>query len=155
MEMKPARELEWLQRLVRSCSGSAVAYETAFMRATRPDLARHLLARCTERYALLERLLSHLVEGWGVAPQQTGELLAQADPDPARRPGTAAAMWEAEACDRVMLRLIEQLLRQAALPAAMRELLTLHCRKLQRQQAEDERFGPQLLPVARPTAVAA
>jgi hypothetical protein len=98
--MRAGGELDWLQESIECCSKSAVAYKAAFMLARDPCLEKRLLARCADRYALLERLLNLLGEQ-GAAPERMRAMLDGIDSDPARHGRLKTALEEAVACDQV------------------------------------------------------
>src|SRR5512132_1259779 len=114
--MRAGGELGWLQESIECCSKSAVAYKAAFMLARDPCLDKRLLARCADRYALLERLLNLLGEQ-GTAPERMRAMLHGVDGDPGRHGQLKTALEEAVACDRRLRALIGQIAARSDLPA--------------------------------------
>jgi hypothetical protein len=87
-----------LRRAVAACARSAVASKAAYMQALEQGTERALLARCTDRYALLERLIGLLVEG-SMAPEQVRGLLDGIESDPSRYGSFERALAEARAAE--------------------------------------------------------
>jgi hypothetical protein len=122
--MSSGAEVEWLQRAVELCSRGAVAYKAAFMLTPVPRLERRLLDRCTDRYALLERLLSFLLDQ-GMAADDMRAMLERLDGDPARHDRLDAALAEARACDCALARMVDAALAgELRLPKTLEEYLT-------------------------------
>jgi hypothetical protein len=134
--MRAGGELDWLQESIECCSKSAVAYKAAFMLARDPCLEKRLLARCADRYALLERLLNLLGEQ-GMAPERMRAMLHGVDGDPARHGRLKTALEEAVACDRRLRELIGQAAARADLPAGHEAYLVSQHRLLQRSETRD------------------
>jgi hypothetical protein len=135
--MRARGELDRLQESIECCSTSAVAYKAAFMLARDPCLDKHLLARCADRYALLERLLNLLGEQ-GMAPERMRAMLDGVDSDPARHGRLEAALEEAVACDRRLRDLIGQMvMARRDLPADDEAYLVRQQQVLQRSETRD------------------
>lgn len=96
--MKPWQEIEWLQRVIGSCSRSADAYKTGYMLADDPAVERRLFERCRQRYETLERLLNALL-AHGVAPQRVRAALEDGAGSTCRRT-LRHALDEAETADQ-------------------------------------------------------
>lgn len=107
--MSGSVEVEWLRQAIELCSRSAVAYKAAFMLDPAPRLERRLLDRCTDRYALLERLLGFLLDQ-GMAAERMRAMLERLDTDPARYGRLESALDEARACDRELARMTDRAL---------------------------------------------
>jgi hypothetical protein len=156
--MRASGELEWLQESIECCSRSAVAYKAAFMLARDPGLDRRLLARCADRYALLERLLNLLGEQ-GIAPERMRAMLDGVDGDPARHGRLKDALEEAVAGDRRLRALLVQVAAHVDLPAGCATYLARQRRLLQRSEVPDllapDRAGePSLAATLLPTVAA-
>ncbi|MEK0082269.1 hypothetical protein [Benzoatithermus flavus] len=129
--MSSGGEVDWLRRAVELCSRSAAAYKAAFMLTPISRLERHLLDRCTERYALLEHLLGFLLEH-GMAAEGMRAMLERLDTDPARHARFENALAEACSYDRELVRLIDRALSGGLrLPAALGECLAAKRRDLE------------------------
>lgn len=116
--MSAGGEVGRLRRAVGLCSRGAVAWKAAYMQTLEQGTEQRLLARCADRYALLERLIGLLVER-GVGPEEVRGLLDDVDPDPGRYARLEAALADARLADARLASLIEDSLTGAALPAAV------------------------------------
>jgi hypothetical protein len=135
--MRGGSDVDWLLSAIGFCSRGAVAYKAAYMLALLPKLERILLDRCTERYALLERLLGVLLER-GTTPEQLRDMLDHVHTDPARYSGFSAALAQAMACDRDLRLIIERALDDMLpLPAAFEAYLAAKRQELQAHDGED------------------
>jgi DNA-binding transcriptional MerR regulator len=134
--MRASGKLDRLQESIECCSKGAVAYKAAFMLARDPCLDKRLLARCADRYALLERLLNLLGEQ-GMAPEQIRAMLDGVDSDPARHGRLKTALEEAVACDRRLRDLIGQMVARRDLPAGNEAYLVRQRQVLQRSETRD------------------
>jgi hypothetical protein len=112
-------EVEVLRRAISLCSRGAAAYKTAYMLALDQGMERVLLNRCTERYALLERLLSLGVER-GLSPEEARDLLEdESQGSDALNLRLDAALTQARWSDRGLARLISSSLGEGTLSPAL------------------------------------
>lgn len=120
-----AGDVGLLRRAIGLCARAAVAYKAAYMLTLDDNRAeRSLLERCTARYALLERLLTLLVER-STPPQQVRDLLDGIDMDPDRYQGRLEqALADGELADEGLGTLVAAALDEGGLSAALESCLS-------------------------------
>lgn len=114
--MSATGEADLLRRAVASCARGAVACKAAYMQTLEQGTEQALLQRCTDRYALLERLIGLLAERCGAAGQVQG-VLDGIESDPAAYGGFERALAEAEAAEAALAELLAEALDEGGLPA--------------------------------------
>jgi hypothetical protein len=103
-----------LRRAVASCARSAVASKAAYMQALEQGTEQALLLRCTNRYALLERLIGLLVEA-SMGPERVRLLLDGIESDPGRYGSLELALAEAAGADAELVLNLTQALEEGGL----------------------------------------
>lgn len=115
--MSSSGEDNLLRQAVALCARGALASKAAYMQTLEQGDERTLLKRCTDRYALLERLLGLLVER--TAPQEIRELMDGMDADPDRYAHLEAALADLQRADASLVRLLMDALAERRLPTAI------------------------------------
>ena len=125
-----AGDVGLLRRAIGLCARAAVAYKAAYMLTLDDNRAeRSLLERCTARYALLERLLTLLVE-CSTPPQQVRDLLDGIDMDPDRYQGRLEqALADGKLADGGLGTLVAAALDEGELSVALENCLSDHLGK--------------------------
>ena len=113
--MSHGGEVELLRRAIGLASRSAVAWKAAYMRALEQGTVDVLRRRCTDRYALLERLIGLLVER-SLNAGEVRTLLDGLDSDPDQHDRLELALTAARTADSALADLLVDALEEAALP---------------------------------------
>lgn len=134
-----------LRRTAAACARGAVASKAAYMQALEQGTEQALLARCTDRYALLERLIGLLVES-SMTPEQVRELLDGIESDPSRYGSFKLALAEARAAEAELASELAEALEEGGLTFAVESCFEAALASLQ--------TGPPTTTAALPTAAA-